>query len=178
VIGIAIPMAKRRIVVDNGPLLTWLTISFLNSRDTLKAVRDQILAGIRPDSVISETHQQRLHEMMTQGVLTTPHVISETLKLREHSALGAMQEEFRNYSLKLLTSLSIREIPCPIAEICSEREFRQLICRYGLTDAGLIFIASRYAALLLTDDARLSRDYSAGGGYQIELLDAYLRQID
>lgn len=49
---------------------------------------------------------------------------------------------------------SISEISCPIAEICKAEGFRQLICRYGLTDAGLIFVAAKSKALVLTDDRR------------------------
>jgi hypothetical protein len=49
-----------------------------------------------------------------------------------------------------------------------------LIRRYGLADAGLVVTASKLRALVLTDDRRLANDYTAGGGYQIQLLDDYL----
>lgn len=108
-------------------------------------------------------------------MLTTAHVISEALKLRGMSVLSQEKEEFRRSSLDVFTHDAISEIPCPIAEICREEDFRQLICRYGLTDAGVIFVASKNGALVLTDDRRLFSAYSANPGYVIQLLDNYLQ---
>jgi hypothetical protein len=98
------------------------------------------------------------------------------LKLREASALSREQEGFRRDSLDFLTSGSISEIPCPITEICREEDYRRLICLYGLADAGLLFVASRRRALVLTDDSRLFSAYSSNPGYVIELLDNYLQE--
>ena len=113
---------------------------------------------------------------MKQPALTTAHVISEALKLREASALGREKEAFRRNSLDVLIGDTISEIPCPIMEVCLEEDFRQLICRYGLTDAGLIFVADKNRALVLTDDGRLFSSYSENSGYVIELLDNYLQE--
>jgi len=83
---------------------------------------------------------------MKRPTLTTAHVICEALKLRGTSALSQEEENFR-----------------------------ELICRYGLTDAGLIFVAAKNRALVLTDDGRLFSSYSENSGYAIELLDNYLQ---
>lgn len=168
-------MEKRPIVIDTGPLLTYLAIRYLDSTDASKARRDHVLWEIR-GRAFAETEQERFVELMKQHILTTAHVISETLKLREKSILSLEKEDFRRNSLEILTGGAVSEISCPITEICQEQDFRQLICRYGLTDAGLIFVAAKNRALVLTDDGRLFSSYSESSGHAIELLDKYLRE--
>lgn len=102
-------------------------------------------------------------------VLTTPHVLGETFKLRESSRL-AREEVFRPFWLDVLDAGKITEVPCPIGELTKDQRFRLLICRLGPTDAGLMFVAVTQRALLLTDDGPLSKDYSAGAGYRSSLL--------
>jgi hypothetical protein len=124
-----------------------------------------------------EAQQDRfLVKLMKQRRLTTAHVISEALKLRGTSALSNDEEEFRSNSLGVLTGGAISGISSPVTEICREEGFRQLICRYGLADAGLIFVASKNRALVLTDDRRLFSAYSANPGYLIQLLDDFLQE--
>jgi hypothetical protein len=84
-------------------------------------------------------------------------------------------EDFLACSLEILAQGRIIEVQCPTAELCKDRDFRELICRRGLTDAGLVFVAAQRGALLLTDDLPLSGDYSAGAGYEIWTLDDYLQ---
>jgi hypothetical protein len=167
---------KRPIVIDAGPLLTYLALQYLNSNDTPKASRDQILREIRPGSPIDEPEQERLRQLLRQPAFTTAHVIAEVLKLREKSLLSRIAGEFRRHSLDILIGGAIREVPCPIEEMCREKDFRQLVCDYGIADAGLIFAAYSMRALVLTDDRRLFRSYSVHQDYVIELLDNYLRQ--
>jgi predicted nucleic acid-binding protein len=169
---------QRPIVVDTGPLLTYLALRYLDDLDASKAERDKIFKDIRRMGIFTETEQERLRIELRRPFLTTALVISEVLKLRENSVLRMQAWEFRTHSLKVLTSGNIHEVACPIAEICSQPDLRQLICHFGLTDAGLIFVASRSRALLLTDDRRLFRAYSSVPSYQIRLLDDYLRQTD
>jgi hypothetical protein len=169
---------KGPIVIDTGPLLTYLVIQYLDnldSKEAPKAWRDHVLREIR-GRAFGETERERFLELTKRPMLTTAHVISEALKLRETSALSLEKEAFRRNSLGVLTGGAISEISCPMTEICQEEDFRQLICRYGLTDAGLIFVAAKNSALLLTDDGRLFGSYSESSGHVIELLDNFLRE--
>lgn len=166
-------MEKRPIVIDTGPLLTYLAIRYLDSTDAPKARRDHVLGEIR-GRAFAETEQERFLELMKQRMLTTAHVISEALNLREASALSREKEEFRRNSLGVLIAGALSEISCPIAEICKAADFRELICRCGLTDAGVIFVAAQNRALVLTDEGRLFSSYSGDSGHLIELLDRYL----
>jgi hypothetical protein len=166
---------RRPIVIDTGPLLTYLAIRYLNTTEASKARRDHVLGEIR-GRAFDEPEQERLLELMKQHTFTTAHAISEALNLREASALNRAKTEFRRNSLEVLTSGTMSEIACPVAEICRTEDFRQLICSHGLTDAALIFVAARNRALVLTDDGRLFSSYSEDSGHVIELLDNYLRE--
>jgi len=139
-----------------------------------KARRNHVLGEIR--GTFDEAEQERFLELMKQRTFTTAHVISEALNLREASALSREKEGFRRNSLEVLMGGAITEIACPIAEICKTEDFRQLICRYGLTDAGVVFVASNDRALVLTDDGRLFGSYSEDSGHVIALLDDHLRE--
>jgi hypothetical protein len=161
--------------MDTGPLLTYLAIRYLVSRDAAKARRSHVLEEIR-GRAFNENEQERFLELMKQHTFTTAHAVSEALNLRETSALSREKEEFRRNSLEVLVGGAISEIACPIEEICKTEDFRHLICLHGLTDAGVIFVASRNKALVLTDDGRLFSSYSADSGHVIELLDNFLRE--
>lgn len=120
-------MDNGPIVIDTGPLLTYLAIQYLDSKEAPKAWRDHVLGEIR-GRAFAEAGHERFLELTKRPLLTTAHVISEALKLRETSALSPEKEDFRRNSLEVLTSGAISEISCPIAEICREEDFRQLIC--------------------------------------------------
>jgi aspartyl-tRNA synthetase len=171
-----IQVERRPIVIDTNLLLTYVAIRYLDGKDAPEARRDQILTEIRGQSFAETERRHFLLKLSKQRVLTTAHVISEALKLRNTSAFNQEGKEFRRFSLDVLTTESISEIPCPITEICQEEEFRQLIYLYGLADAGLIFVASKSRALVLTDDRRFFSYYSEKPGYVIELLDNYLKE--
>jgi len=81
----------------------------------------------------------------------------------------------RAFCLDWLSSGKIEEAPCPAAELARDDSFRQLACRHGLADAGLVFVAANKNALRLTDDRRLFQVYAADATYDIRLLDQYLR---
>lgn len=169
-------MEQRPIVIDTNLLLTYLAIRYLEGRDAPKAWTDCVLTEIRGKAFAEAEQRRFLFKLEGQRVLTTPHVISEALKLRKTTAFYQEEEEFRRVSLDVLASDAIGEIPCPIMEICQHEDLRQLIWLYGLADAGMIFAASKTGALVLTDDKRFFSYYSEKPGYVIELLDTYLQE--
>jgi len=78
-------------------------------------------------------------------------------------------------ALEALRRAGVKEQPCSLDEICGEPDFEDLLCRYGLTDAGLVYVAHREECVLLTDDRRLFGAYSAGSRFKILGLEDYLR---
>jgi hypothetical protein len=166
----------QSIIIDTGPLLTYLALRYLDRHNAQKARRDQVFNELLPGITFADTEQQHLRRAMSREVLTTPHVLTEVFKLREPSILKKL-EGFLACGLDILGQGRIIEIPCPTAKLCEDRGFRELICRRGLTDAGLVFVAmQQQSALLLTDDSRLFGDYPAGAGFEIRLLNDYLQE--
>jgi predicted nucleic acid-binding protein len=141
--------------------------------------RESVFRDVRKaGATFSVTDQERLKAILTsRRLLTTAHVMVEVTTLREHSQLARLSG-FRAFSLEFLSKGAISEERCPVTELCAQPEFLELACRLGLTDAGLVFVATRYECLLLTDDSRLFGVYSAGAKFQIRLLDHYLARTD
>lgn len=113
--------------------------------------------------------------MKSRPLLTTPHVAAEVMKLRARSRLASESSDFRRFALTFLGGPDIEEVPCSVTEL-NQEDFSSLVCRFGLTDAALIFVAAGRRCLLLTDDGELFSTYSAGTQFEIRLLDEYLRQ--
>jgi hypothetical protein len=170
------------VLLDAGPLLTHLALHYLQKTGAEKARRDAVLRDVRPDSEVpfAETEQERLGILLDRfkRLLTTPHVVAEVLKLRGYSMLFRDEMQFRKLSLELLTSERMEEVPCPLREVCADPDCRDLICRLGLSDAGLIYVATREKCLLLTDDRRMFGAYTSGAEFEIRLLDDCLRPAE
>ncbi len=177
-------MTSRRVrpgplLLDTGPLLTYLALRYADSTKAPKAYTDILFRDIRKHgerfSVTAQEHFRKLIEM--RHALTTPHVILEVTKLREHSEL-ARAGGFREFSLAVLTGGAISEIWYSFEEIYRESEYMDLARRFGVADASLLFVSAREGCLLLTDDNRLFDAYGAGSKFQMRLLDEYLEETD
>jgi hypothetical protein len=170
------------VVLDTGPLLTHLALHYLQKTGADKATRDAVLGDVRRDTrtPFAETEQERFGLLLGRfkRVVTTPHVVAEVLKLRGYSMLSRDEMQFRKLSLELLTSERMEEVPCPLREVCADPDWRDLICRFGLSDAGLIYVATREKCLLLTDDRRMFGAYPSGAEFEIHLLDNCLRPAE
>jgi hypothetical protein len=164
------------VLLDTGPLLTYLALRYADWSSASRAYRDTLFRDIRKQGPrFSETEQERFSKLIeTRHALTTPHVIMEATRLREHSELARV-ENFREFSLEVLTSSAISEIWCSLEEICKEPKYMDLVLRFGVADASLLFISARDERLLLTDENRLFAAYGAGGSkFEIWRLDKYL----
>jgi hypothetical protein len=177
-------MTSRRVradpvLLDTGPLLTYLALRYADTTKAPKAYRDTLFRDIRNQSerfgATAQEYFLKLIEM--RHALTTPHVILEATKLREHSEL-ARAEGFREFSLAVLTGGAISEIWYSLEEIYRESEYMDLARRFGVADASLLFVSAREECLLLTDDQDLFAAYEAGSKFQIRLLEEYLGSPD
>jgi predicted nucleic acid-binding protein len=167
------------VVLDTGPLLTCLALHYLDGTEADKFRRSKVLQDVRRGSDLrfAETEQERFQVLMSRAkrLLTTPHVLAEVLRLRGHPALSQDRERFRRLSLELLADGRIEEISGPLQALCADPEYRELICRLGLTDAAVVYLAAKERCLLLTDEERKFDTYTAGAGFEIRTLDEYLR---
>src|SRR5580700_6718950 len=132
-------VGRDSVLLDTGPLLTYLTLRYADSIYAVKAYRDRLFRDIRslsPQSPpFTEDQQERLSELIeVRAALTTPQVILEATRLREHSEL-AKATGFRDFSLEVLSSGAISEIWCSFEELCKEPEYLALARRFGVADA-------------------------------------------
>lgn len=169
--------SHAKVVLDTGPLLTYLALHYLDQTRADTARRGAVLRDVRRGKMFTRTEQERFQVLLngSERLLTTPHALCEVLKLREYSVLSLDQEEFRRLSLQLLLGGKLEDVSCPLRELCTDDAYRKLICRLGLTDAGLVYLAENERCLLLTDDRKLYSTYTAAAVFEIRLLDEYLR---
>jgi hypothetical protein len=132
------------VLLDAGPLLTYLTLRYSDWLRASKAQRATLFQDIRSQCPpFDETEQERFRKLIeVSRALTTSHVIVEVTKLREHSAL-AKARGFREFSLGVLTGGAISETGCSLEELCKEPEYFDLVLRFGVADASLLFVSAR-----------------------------------
>jgi hypothetical protein len=130
-------MQERPIIIDAGPLYTYLAVRYLESIRAEKAKRIAVLERIRDGRNFTEIQQELLCEAMTQPVVTTPHVMTEVLRAARESSPIIRTEDFRDHSIQILVGGSIREEPCPIERPMCRKGFSIAYpplwaCRRGL----------------------------------------------
>ena len=161
-------------LLDTGPLLTALALIYY--RDFRQ---EPVPKDIRPNKrPLTEEEGERVLEFLGRAPkrLTTPHVLTEVFKLRDRSELRRHVEHFRRSSLDALKKLNIEERYCPLNELARESDFVDCVCRYGLTDAPLLYVSVQEHCTVLTDDRRL---FEFGGRkVRLMLLDELLAPHD
>jgi hypothetical protein len=168
------------VVLDTGPLLTYLALLYLDSIEAKKAYRDALFSDIRGEKrAFGETEQERFGAWMaaSRPLLTTAHIMAEVTKLRAYSGL-AKAGEFRSFSLDVLAGDTFSETTFSLAELYGEPRYMALTRRFGVTDAGLLLLADRNGYLPLTDDTPLFDAHSSESRFEIRLLDEYLREVN
>jgi hypothetical protein len=171
---------SHTVVLDTGPLLTYLTLHYLDrtgATDREAIIRD-VRSGSRYPFTATEEERFRLLLHRFKRLLTTSPAVAEALRLREYSLLSRDRWRFRELALERLKDGKVEDVHCPLRELCAEEGFRDLICRLGLTDASLIFVAAKERCLLLTDDRRMFEGLLAGAKPDVRLLGDYLKSPD
>ena len=167
-------------MLDTGPLLTHLALHYAERIKAGIATRDAILRKIRSQMPFDESRQEAFKTLCRAAapVLTTPHVLTEVFRLRKESELYRRQVDFRSVALELLVSGNIEEVHRPAESLYENSHYRDLVSRLRLTDTGFVSLAVEYDCVLLTDDDEMFQAYpsSPGTGFQIRMLDEYLRE--
>ena len=101
--------------------------------------------------------EELFSEILSQysRLLTTPHVVAEAFKLREHSALKGDQYRFRRLAMSSFKKANLREVHCPLVDLALSEDSVERVCRVGITDAMLLHVSMKEDCLILTDDTRL-----------------------
>jgi predicted nucleic acid-binding protein len=167
-----------KVVLDTGPLLTYLALDYLEKTAADKARRNAVLRDVRGSSDYRSTEiEQGCFDVLVcphKCLLTTSLVVAEVRKLRGHSLLSRDEYHFRELALAKLEQ-DVDDIPYSLRDLCAAPDFRDLVCRLGLTDASLICLAAKERCLLLTDDRRMFQGLYAGAKFDMRLLGEYLK---
>ena len=160
------------ILVDTGPLLTLLTLDYLRETGAAEARRGAVLADIRRERQWTVIEEELLSELLSQygRLLTTPHVVAEVFKLREHSELKGDQYRFRRIAMSSFKKANLQEEHCSLVDLALNEDSVEWVCSFGVIDAMLLHVSMKEDCLILTDDTRLLR---AGTG-RILILDREL----
>jgi hypothetical protein len=166
------------IVLDTGPLLTYLAVHYIETIKAKISTRDRILQSVRPagrpfDDSLQNAFTSLCRE--TRRLLTTSNALTEALKARKNSALYR-REDFHDIALSFLAESNIEELPRPARSLIQDTRYRDHTLRLGLTDMGLVSLAVEFKCPLLTDDGEMFQAFPASSetGFEISLLDEYL----
>lgn len=164
------------IVLDTGLLLTYLPLDYLEGAN--KARRDRIFRSIHTNAPFDETRQEHFAVMLQtrSSILTSSLVIAEALKLRGNTALNEEQVQFRRASLKKLQS-SVTEISVTLQTLMAEEGFSELVVKFGLTDASILWLGHTYECVVCTGE-RKEREQSLFGAYSLPGAKFDLQNID
>ncbi|MBZ5723695.1 MAG: hypothetical protein LAP87_01755 [Acidobacteriia bacterium] len=86
--------------------------------------------------------------------ITTQHVIAEALKIERQGWLLDHKDEVWESMFSLLGEFPVEEHPCSFDELRAD-SYRRVMIELGPTDAGLLLIATRCKATLVTEDRHL-----------------------
>lgn len=143
----------RRAVVDAGPLLSALILQF--SRSAAPERKQGILQRSRiADYLRTEPGPQRAFSELfgsIREIKTTSHVIGELQGLQ--TLRDVEQQDFWRSGMHWLAKKQLDEQLVRLLDLSSSH-LQNSVCSIGPCDTGLIELAHREGAILLTDDRR------------------------
>jgi len=165
-------MPRQSLVLNAGPLLTFLCLNFLDEQNATKAERDQALRDVRNGQASDQRRQDRMGTFFRANtLLTTSHAMFEVFRLREGSYLERRSHKFLSSAL---ASAALVEERAVLVKDLVDAPYPDLLLRYGLADGGVVWLATREACEMVTDDGSLYRDGQASSKCQLRMFDACL----
>ena len=160
--------APPPLVLDTGPLLTYLTGQYLDFIQPDRATRTNALVEVSGQSGWDDSKQRAFETLLRlrSRRLITTHVAGEIFHLRKYSFLKRNEQQFRKFVLDRLSFFEEQGVLIEGLE-------QELIIQFGPTDAGLIWIARETRGELVTSDYRLFRALSSDL-YKITPLDYFV----
>ena len=141
-------------VVDAGPLMSALVLHF--ARQASPGSRQALIGRSRiADYLVGEPVRQRAFVEFFDSIPkinTTSHVIGELQGLQRFR--GGEQRDFWMTSLDWLGGKKLDERLVRLLDLTSSPSWRDIVCRIGPCDGGLIELALKEGTTLLTDDRR------------------------
>ena len=165
------PIDLRKVVVDTGPLINVLCLTFVMSSPTheYRLEQSNVLPLYLRHNPTKERYLLELFDSI-QTILITSHVIGELTGRLKVSKLPL--REFWLSSEDYLTGKNVDERLLSLIEICGSDRGRESLRAIGPTDSGLIELALQEKCVLLTDDERTlaRRAWDLGLGDQCKLV--------
>ena len=163
-----VALIRSPLIVDTGPLLTYLSLCFLDEIKADKARRDSALDDLRSGVRWDASKQDRCRNFFQHDkCLTTSHVLVELFRLRERTFLFERKDQFLEFALAQLEF--VEERPVLLKDLDPS-----LVKRYGLADTGLLWIARENKGTLVTDDGKLFQGLGSDATFEIRMLDRCL----
>lgn len=159
-------------VIDSGPLFDALVLNY-DLRRIQYGQTPKFASEYRSilDGVLQNATAQRLFLQLLDSIhekLTTSHAIAELYGLEKRALrlYGPDLYTFWQSSIDLFVQWRIEETLIRLLDLASHDSLRICLPEIGVTDTGLIDLATRHGCVLITRDARtLARE-------------AYSRQVD
>lgn len=166
-----------KVAVDASPLISILVLkyAFTLEPDAANAIimRSEAAPYLRTNS--AQRAMIRLFDRV-RGITTTSHVIGELQGLQVLK--GASQTAFWQAAMNWLASKGLDENLISLLELNSHLRSRTWVCEIGPTDCGLIELAIREHAALLTDDRRTIVGRARKNGVDCRVVEDELRQYE
>jgi hypothetical protein len=178
--GLATPSAISaypKVVVDTSPLISILVLkyAFTLTPDAANAV---IMRSAVAPYLRTEAAQRAMIHLFdgVRGITTTSHVIGELQGLQQLK--DDAQRAFWQAAMNWLASKGLNENLVSLLELNSHLRSRTSVCEIGPTDCGLIELAIRENAVLLTDDRRTIVGRARKNGVDCRVVEDELRQYE
>jgi hypothetical protein len=152
------PLAKQDLVLDTNILLLLIGYQWaLNQKLDVSDRTDQLeeLRG-RDPRLPPELFERLWNRFKSNGKrLITQHVVAETWSLGKARQACGKADSLWSGMLEVLSHPGIEEASLEVRAMYERPEYQKIADTVGPTDAGLIYLAERRSATILTEDGEL-----------------------
>ena len=145
------PRARRPLVLDAGPLLTYVAMHFA-AEYRLSSDFVQEVWGL---GALDRFQQELASEFISHSanVYFPGYVLIEALQLRRN-VWKHRESEFVPFAQGFVAA-KLTELPLTVNELYADDSLRLISQRFGIADAAVLYAAIRHSADVLTDDGGL-----------------------
>lgn len=150
---------RRVYVIDTGPLFNALALMYVRNSPIHRSSLKHTLPPYLSNDPAKELDFLQLFDSI-RILITTSHVVGEIQGILKKS--GLPPEGFWEFSMLQLKRKGLTENLITLLSMHESEEMSKLVRAIGPTDAGLIDLARRERAVLLTDDERTLAHHALG----------------
>lgn len=142
----------KKVVLDTSPLLDALAVDLAEREPNFGFLLDRV----SPLTSFLQHDPRRQRQFMAllgsiQDLIITSNVVGE-IRSNRYSKPAEFHEAYWGNCLHFFKKHHIREELVTLADLEKDETLKQLVCKVGPTDAGLMVLANREECLLLTND--------------------------